>query len=198
MAGELCVSWSLNASTVLVHQADEAEGGDELLGEPQLGRRAEIHRQAVVDQEINVQIFFFEEQADEELVQASEKVPVEMSQVVANDVILVVGKLDRLALALGEPFAFHPADEDLPRHQLELFEPGQEARVQKWCINRICHPNTPLNDASKSRSDHLTTGDPSGPFSLTSFKIAANTWSEGMFSAWASKLSRTRCRMAGR
>src|SRR5436190_582715 len=41
------------------------------------------------------------------------------------------GELDRLTLPLGEPLALHPADEDLFRHQLELFKPGEEARVEE-------------------------------------------------------------------
>ena len=116
----------LDHDAVQVDQADEAERGGDLLGVVQLGRRAEIHRQAVVDQQVEVQVFLFQEQADEELVEAGEQVPVEEAQVVADDVVVVVGELDALALALRAPFALHPAEEDLARDQLELFEPGQE------------------------------------------------------------------------
>ena len=116
---------------VHVHQADEAQGRRHLLGKVQLGRRAEIHGQAVVDQDVKVQVLLFHEQADEQAVEPGEEVPVEEAQVVADDVIAVVGELDALPLALAAPFALHPAEEDLARHQLELFETGQELRIEQ-------------------------------------------------------------------
>ena len=51
----------LDDDAVHVDQADEAESRRDLLGVVQLGRRAEIHRQAVVDQHVEVQVFFFHE-----------------------------------------------------------------------------------------------------------------------------------------
>ena len=90
-------SWLLKASiddAVVVHQADEREGGGDLLAVVELGRVAEIHRQAGVEQDRDVEIFFFEEELQEELVEAAVDVPVEVAEVVAGGVVAVVGELD--------------------------------------------------------------------------------------------------------
>ena len=63
----------LDHDAVHVDQPDEAQGRRDLLGVMQLGRRAEVHRQAVVDQDVEVQVFLFHEQADEELVEPGDR-----------------------------------------------------------------------------------------------------------------------------
>ena len=68
-----------------------------------------------------MQVLLFHEEADEQSVEAGEEVPVEEAEVVADDVVAVVGELDALPLALAAALALDPAEEDLPRHQLELF-----------------------------------------------------------------------------
>ena len=78
-----------------------------------------------------MQVFLFEEQAEEEPVEPGEQVPVEEPQVVADGVRPEVGELDPLALALAEPLALHAADEDLLRDQFELLEPAEELRRQE-------------------------------------------------------------------
>ena len=121
----------LDDDAVEVDQADEAQGGRDLLGVVQLGRRAEVHRQAVVDQDVEVEVFLLHEQADEEPVEPGVEVPVEEAQVVADDVVAIVGELDGLALALAAALALHAAEEDLARDQFQLLQPGQELRVEQ-------------------------------------------------------------------
>ncbi len=91
----------LDDNAVEIDQADEAERRGHLLGVVQFRRLAEVHRQAVVDQDVKVQVFFFHEQADEQTVEPAEEVPVEEAQIVADDVIAIVGEFDALALLAG-------------------------------------------------------------------------------------------------
>src|SRR3954467_3351683 len=90
-----------------------------------------------------MQVLLLQEQAEEEAVESGVEVPVEEAEVVADDVVAVVGELDALPLALAAPLALHPAEEDLARHQLELFEPGQELRVEQGLGRGIGHGKAP-------------------------------------------------------
>ena len=116
---------------VVVHQPDERQGRRDLLAVAQLGRRAEVHRQAGVEQGVDVQVFLFEEQLQEELVEPAVDVPVDVPQVVADGVVAMLGELDRRPPPLALPLALHPADEDLAADQLELLELVQELRVEQ-------------------------------------------------------------------
>ena len=78
-----------------------------------------------------MQVFLFHEQADEEPIEPGVQVPVEEAQIVADDVIAIVGELDALPLAFAAPLALHAAEEDLARDQLELFQAGQELRIEQ-------------------------------------------------------------------
>ena len=109
-------------------QADEAQRRRQLLGIEQLGRLAEIHRRAGVDQGVEVQILFFQEQLQEQLVQPREQVPVHEPQIVARHVVAEVGELDALPLAAAAPFALHPPAEDLAADQLQTLQLRQELR----------------------------------------------------------------------
>ncbi len=81
-----------------------------------------------------MQVLFLHEQAQKQAIEPGVQVPVEEAQVVADDVVAIVGELDALAFAFAAAFPFHPAEENLARHQLQLFQPGQEMRIeQRWC-----------------------------------------------------------------
>ena len=54
--------------------------------------------------------------------------PIDEAQVVARHVVAEVGELHALAFARAAAFAFHPAAKNLPAHQLEFFQLGQEFR----------------------------------------------------------------------
>ena len=98
----------------------------------QLRRRAEIHRQAGIDQREEVQVLFFQEQFDDELVEPGVQVPIERPQVVARHVAAEVGKLDALPLALAAPLALHAATKNFARHQLQPFKLSHEIGRQKF------------------------------------------------------------------
>ncbi len=121
----------VDQDAVVVHQPDERQRRGHLLAVAQLGRSAEIHRQAGVEQRVDVQVFLLEEQLQEELVEPAVDVPVDVPQVVADGVIAMLGELDRRAAALALALALHPADEDLAADQLELLELVQELRVEQ-------------------------------------------------------------------
>src|SRR5947209_2967026 len=93
-----------------------------------------------------MQVFLLHEEADEQAVEAGVEVPVEEAEVVADDVVAVVGELDALPLALAAALALHAAHKDLARHQLELFEPGQELGFQERFRLRLGH-RRPLSAA---------------------------------------------------
>src|SRR5262249_49753491 len=83
--------------------------------------------------------FLLHEEPDKELVQPGEQVPVKEAKIVTDDVVAIVGEFDALSLALAAAFALHPAEEDFPRDQFELLQPGQEFRVeQRWRL-RVRH-----------------------------------------------------------
>jgi hypothetical protein len=90
-----------------------------------------------------VQVLFFEEQLEKQLVEPSIQVPVDEPQVVAGDVIAEVGKLDALPLALAAPLPFHPAAKDFSRYKLEALELGEKlGRKERW----LCGGDHSSND----------------------------------------------------
>src|SRR4051795_3459139 len=97
----------------------------------QLRGVAEIHRQAGVEQRVEVEVFLLEEELQEELVEAAVDVPVDVPEVVADRVVAMVGELDRRAAPLALALPLHPADEDLAADQLELLELVQELGVEQ-------------------------------------------------------------------
>ena len=111
-------------------QADESQRGGQLLGIVQLGRVAEIHRRAGIDQREEMQIFFFQEQLEEQLVEPRVEIPVHEPQVIARHVVAEVGELDALALAATAALPFQPPAEDLAADQFQPFQPSQQFRAQ--------------------------------------------------------------------
>ena len=81
-----------------------------------------------------MEVLLLEEQLEEQLVEPAVDVPVDVPQVVADGVVAVVGELDRRPPPLALALALHPADEDLPAHQLELFELVEELGVEQGAV----------------------------------------------------------------
>ena len=115
----------------MVHQPDERERGGDLLAVVQLRRLSEIHREAGIQERIKVEVFFFQKELEEKLVEPPVHVPVDVPQVVADRVISVVGELDRRTPPLALSLPLHPPDEDFLAHQLKLFELVEEFRVEQ-------------------------------------------------------------------
>lgn len=125
--------------TVSTNQPDKAERGGELFGVFEFRRSAEVHRHARVDQRVKVQIFFFEKQLDDQLVEAGVEVPIEQTQVVAGDVVTKVGELDALAFALATPFALHSATKDLARDKFQSLELSEQLGGQQFGFASSAH-----------------------------------------------------------
>src|ERR1700722_2526355 len=86
-----------------------------------------------------MKVFLLHEKTNKETVEAGVKIPVEKAQVVADDIVFIIGELNALALFLAAPLALHAAHENLARNQLKLFELGQELRVQQRFRRRLGH-----------------------------------------------------------
>ena len=97
----------------VANQADKAKGRSQLFGIFKLGGRAKIHRQTRSDQGVEVQVFFFEKQLDNQFVEPRVKVPVEQSQIVTGDVIAKISELDALSFTLAAALAPSSAHERL-------------------------------------------------------------------------------------
>ncbi len=97
----------------------------------ELGWVAKLHRLAGVDQGVKVEVFLFEEQLEEQAVEAGVSVPIDEAEVVAGDVVAEVGELDALTFALAAALALHAAAEDAASDQLELFQLGEQLRSEQ-------------------------------------------------------------------
>ena len=106
-----------------------------MLSVAQLGGRAEIHRLAVVDEQKDLQIFFFEEEADEQFFEPAEEVPIDVAQVVADGIRAEVGEFGTAPFAFGQSVTFHPARADLARHEFQRFQPPEELRGKQWAVD---------------------------------------------------------------
>ncbi len=122
---------SINPDAVKVAKPDVGHGGSDALGIERLGRFAVLHRLRHVEQDADAQFFFFEEEFQKEFLQAGVHVPVDVPQVIADDVVAVIGELGGLAFSAAAAFAFLPRGVNLPRDDLKLFEPGNEIGVQE-------------------------------------------------------------------
>src|SRR5262249_21791151 len=127
----------LDDDAVHIDETDKGQRRRDLLGVLELRRRAEIHRQAVVDENVEMHFLFFEKQPQEKTIQPREQVPVEEAKVVADDVVAKVHELDALPAALAAPLALHAAEKNLPRHQLELLQASEELRVEQGLWLRV-------------------------------------------------------------
>ncbi len=74
---------------------------------------------------------FFEEELDDEFVEACVDVPVDEADVVAGGVLAVLVEFDGLASAFGAAFALELAGEELGGADVEGVEPGGETGVDE-------------------------------------------------------------------
>lgn len=69
------------------------------------------------------EVFFLEEELQEELVEAAEDVPIDVPDVVAADVLAVIGELDGMPPLLGAAFTLELPEEDTTGGKVERVEP---------------------------------------------------------------------------
>ncbi len=97
----------------------------------QLGRVAEIHRLAGVNERVEVQVLLLLKQLQKQLVQPGIEVPIDQPQIVSGNVIAKVMELDALALAFALAFPLHPPAKYFSRNELEALEPRKHFRTEQ-------------------------------------------------------------------
>src|SRR5262249_8285025 len=137
----------------------------------ELGRRAQAHRRAGVEQHVDRQVLVLLVEAHEQPLHAAVEVPVDGAQIVAGRVVAGVGELDAAAHAAAAALGAQLAEERPLGHHVQHLELAQEALVEA----------------------HGGGHAPSGSARM----MASSTASVEMPSASPSKLSSTRWRSAG-
>ena len=79
-------------------------------------------------QHVEVQVFFFEKQLHEQLIEPREDVPIDEPEIVSLDVVAVVGELDATPLARAAAFASYVPLKNLAAHEVERFELRKHVR----------------------------------------------------------------------
>jgi hypothetical protein len=85
-----------------------------------------------------VKVLLFEEELDDELVEAGVEVPVELAEVVSRDVVAKIGELYALAFALAAALAFHSAAKDFAGNQFEPLELREQVGREEIGRRRDC------------------------------------------------------------
>src|SRR5205814_6199505 len=105
-------------------------------GEIELGDRlTEAHRPALVDQDIDRHIFFFDKLAQHQPVEPRKDAPIDVAEVIAGLVLSEVSELDRRAPTGRSPLAAHGPGKRAARLYPEAFELSQEGGIEK----AFCH-----------------------------------------------------------
>src|SRR5437667_9246492 len=113
---------SHHAHAIEAAQCDVADRGGHLPREIELARFPERHRLAGVEEDRDRQFAFLFVELEKEPVEPAVEVPIEITKIVARDVIPIIGELDRLPARLAAPFALERTFCAPPREQLELLE----------------------------------------------------------------------------
>src|SRR5690606_26255777 len=119
-----------HADPVEIVERDVAERGSEAPRMVELGRLAERHAGARVDDQVQRQVLLGRVQLEEQLVEPRIDVPVDVAEVVAGPVVTEVGELQAATALRAGALAAQQAAEDLACEQLELLELAQERLVE--------------------------------------------------------------------
>src|SRR6185369_3637802 len=111
-----------HAHAVKPAQGDIADRGRDLPREIELSRFPKRHRLAGVEENRDWQFPLLLVELEEQPVEPAVKIPIQITKIVARDVISVIGEFDRLPPGLAAPFAFEGAFRAPLREQLELLE----------------------------------------------------------------------------
>ena len=121
-------------------QSDVAQCGCDSFGCEELGWCPVFHRKRVIDEGIEVKVFFFEKDLQVEAIEPSKEVPIDESKVIARDVVSEVSEFDTLSFSFAASLPFHAAAKDLARDQLHPFQLGHHLRRQDdLVVIRRCH-----------------------------------------------------------
>ena len=119
-----------DGDAVEIGQRDIGQGRGHLPGKVELRRLAKGHAPRAVEQEVDVQVFFFLKPLEQQFVETGEEVPVEVAEVVAGRVFAVIGELDAGPHLHGPPLGHERAAKHALRDQREVFELFQEIGVE--------------------------------------------------------------------
>src|SRR6185437_11865362 len=115
-----------DAGAIKTAKRDVADGCGDLAREIELARFAKGHRFAGVEKNADRQFAFLLVEFEEEAVETTVEIPIEIAEIVAGDVIAVIGKFNRLAARAAAAFALGGTFGAARREQLELFQPPQQ------------------------------------------------------------------------
>src|SRR5690606_2860329 len=101
---------------------------------PELGARPVGHGRRSVDEEVDGEVFFFLVEAEEELLAPLVDVEVERADVVALDVVAVIGELDAGAGLLARALGAEAPAEDAPRGERERVQLAHEGFVEEISV----------------------------------------------------------------
>jgi hypothetical protein len=93
------------------------------------------HRRRGIDEECDRDVFLFDEQLHEQLLEPRVHIPVELAQVVAQRVFAVIGELDRLASFHAPPAALEAATHGRAHQQQQTLELAEERLVEDGRID---------------------------------------------------------------
>ena len=175
--------------TIVIHQANVAKRHCQTLRKHHLVWITPIHGGTDINGNDQGEIFFFQEDLQEESIKSSKDVPVDEAEVIAVHIGAEVSKLNTLAAPLGTTLALNLASEDLPAHHVEL-----PNACHQCCVNEIINALgtlatwLPLKEQTHEAS--------SGTCRCKRAMIPLTIRSESSPSASASKLGAMRCRNA--
>src|SRR5262245_55806011 len=116
--------------------------------------RSVRHRAADVEHQMAVEIGFFFELLDVKAVAARVDLPVDRGQIVAGDVLPVLGELDAEALERTAMQAGEEPFDDGACFQFERAEPGDDRRIKERALGRgPGHATSRSWEPARSRAD---------------------------------------------
>ena len=102
---------------VEVRQGDVRQGGSHLASQVELARLADGHALGAIEQQIDVQVFFFLEALDQQFIVAGVDIPIEVAEVFGGGVFAVFGKLNAAAKDRAASLGQKGTPEDPSHHQ---------------------------------------------------------------------------------
>ena len=114
-----------------VHEPNEPERPGQAGGVVELGRGPERHRGRGVDDQVQAEILFVDEELHVQAVEPGVDVPVDVAEVVAVPVGAVVGELHAVPASRAAPLALDAAAEGPARQQRQALELREELRREE-------------------------------------------------------------------
>src|SRR5258706_9224932 len=182
------------ADTIVIDKSDVGDRGGKPAREIELGWRAEGHRAADIDENVNWQIGFLLEQPQDQAIEPEVSSPVEVAGVIARGIGPVVGEDHARPGAARTMMPAQMAGNGTPRKHRKMLELAKKLFADQHAfLNQVELPRCGrASPAFARRGVRYSRG------SGTHSRIRARMESESTLCASASKLSNRRCRRAGK